>query len=206
MSETAATPPNDPFRSLFKQIWWIVLIRASSPYCSASSPSSGLASPCGPSSSSSASTRSSTASCSVTTRSATAGPGRLGLVARDGRHLGPRRHRGSGVARRDRARAALHHRVLCDLLRNRRCRRRIAVPEGPRVRWVWSLVAGILAILFGIVLLIFPGGGITGLIWLLVSTRSCSASCSSPSHSRPGRSRKRPASSDAPPRTPPRSG
>ena len=26
MSETAATP-NDPFRSLVKQIWWIVLIR-----------------------------------------------------------------------------------------------------------------------------------------------------------------------------------
>lgn len=33
--------------------------------------------------------------------------------------------------------------------------------------WVWSVVAGILAVLFGIVLLIFPGEGILGLIVLL---------------------------------------
>ncbi|MBH0119138.1 HdeD family acid-resistance protein [Rhodococcus sp. HM1] len=37
----------------------------------------------------------------------------------------------------------------------------------PESGWVASLVAGILAILFGIILLIFPGGGIIGLIWLL---------------------------------------
>lgn len=37
----------------------------------------------------------------------------------------------------------------------------------PESGWMWSFVAGILAILFGIVLLIFPGSGITGLIWLL---------------------------------------
>ena len=34
------------------------------------------------------------------------------------------------------------------------------------VGWI-CIIAGILAILFGIVLLIFPGGGIIGLIWLL---------------------------------------
>ncbi|MFZ2529823.1 MAG: HdeD family acid-resistance protein [Rhodococcus sp. (in: high G+C Gram-positive bacteria)] len=37
----------------------------------------------------------------------------------------------------------------------------------PESGWMWSFVAGILAIVFGIVLLIFPGSGITGLIWLL---------------------------------------
>lgn len=37
----------------------------------------------------------------------------------------------------------------------------------PESGWVWSLVAGILAVLFGIVLLIFPGEGILSLIVLL---------------------------------------
>ncbi|UYP18840.1 HdeD family acid-resistance protein [Rhodococcus sp. Z13] len=33
--------------------------------------------------------------------------------------------------------------------------------------WVWSVLAGVIAVLFGIVLLIFPGEGILGLIVLL---------------------------------------
>ncbi|MDX5452144.1 MAG: HdeD family acid-resistance protein [Rhodococcus sp. (in: high G+C Gram-positive bacteria)] len=37
----------------------------------------------------------------------------------------------------------------------------------PNSGWGWSLVAGILAVLLGVVLLIFPGSGIISLIWLL---------------------------------------
>lgn len=37
----------------------------------------------------------------------------------------------------------------------------------PNSGWGWSLVAGVLAVLLGVVLLIFPGSGIISLIWLL---------------------------------------
>ncbi|KOS56254.1 HdeD family acid-resistance protein [Rhodococcus rhodochrous] len=37
----------------------------------------------------------------------------------------------------------------------------------PNSGWGWSLFAGILAVLLGVVLLIFPGSGIISLIWLL---------------------------------------
>lgn len=37
----------------------------------------------------------------------------------------------------------------------------------PESGWVWTVVAGVLAVLFGLVLLIFPGEGILGLIFLV---------------------------------------
>lgn len=37
----------------------------------------------------------------------------------------------------------------------------------PESGWVWSLIAGVVAVLFGVLLLIFPGSGILGLIVLL---------------------------------------
>ncbi|WP_226435161.1 MULTISPECIES: HdeD family acid-resistance protein [Rhodococcus] len=37
----------------------------------------------------------------------------------------------------------------------------------PESGWAWSLVAGVLAVIFGVVLLIFPGSGILGLIILV---------------------------------------
>lgn len=37
----------------------------------------------------------------------------------------------------------------------------------PESGWVWSVLAGVVAVLFGIVLLIFPGEGILSLIVLL---------------------------------------
>lgn len=40
----------------------------------------------------------------------------------------------------------------------------------------WLLAASVLAVIFGIILLIAPGEGIISLIWLLVGTQSCSAS------------------------------
>lgn len=39
--------------------------------------------------------------------------------------------------------------------------------ELPGSGWGWLLVASLLAILFGVLLLIFPGSGILGIIWLL---------------------------------------
>ncbi len=39
--------------------------------------------------------------------------------------------------------------------------------KAPDSGWVWSVVAGVLAVLFGLILLIFPGEGILSLIFLV---------------------------------------
>lgn len=167
MSETAATP-NDPFRSLFKQIWWIVLIRGILAVLF------GIVALVWP---------------GITVWALVVVFGIYAIV--DGIVLGYHAVRdrrtldGWGwwlatavisvlagiVALVWPGATAL---VLLYIIAFYAIFFGIAGAVGalrfrkvPDSGWVWSLVAGILAILFGIVLLVFPAGSITGLVWLV---------------------------------------
>ncbi len=206
MSETAATPPNDPFRSLFKQIWWIVLIRGILAVLF------GIVALVWP---------------GITVWALVVVFGIYAII--DGIVLGYHAVRdrrtwtaGAGGSRRPSSRSSPASWLWCGPARPRSCcstssRSMRSSSESP----VPSAHCGSGRSPSPVGVVARRGNPRDPVRhrpadlprWrhhrsdlAPVSTRSCSASCSSPSHSRPGRSRKRPASSDAPPRTPPRSG
>jgi hypothetical protein len=89
------------------------------------------------------------------------------LDSRPGRRLGTRRPHCADLARRHCARPAVPHRLLGDPVGVGEIGGAFAARRRGSSAWGWTLAAGVLNVVFGVLLLIWPASGILILVWLV---------------------------------------